>query len=131
MGFTTDGLTLVLNYAFTTETVSRPTAWKMALHTGDPGADGSANEVDTGTDADYVRQSVTFAAESGGRCLNNLAASWTVNSGSAGYTVTHATVWDVTGTPVCLMSGELTVHKTLAASDVQTFSVGQIVAAID
>ena len=50
----------LLKWLFTGDTLgTRPTSWYVSLHTGDPTADGSANEV---TDANYARQSATFTA---------------------------------------------------------------------
>lgn len=132
-GLTNHGEDLLCTWLFTTTAATRPTAWYVALHTGDPGEVGSANEVVVGTDADYVRKSVTFAdpVASSGQVLSNASVSWTVNSGSAGYTVTHASIWDASTAGNCLMKGQLPVSRTLAASGVLTFAIGEIIAAMD
>jgi hypothetical protein len=121
---------LALNFLFNTETATRPTAWYVALHDGDPG-DTGANEITTSEDADYARKSVTFGAASGGQCLSASQVSWTVNSGSAGFTVTHASIWDAATSGNCLIAGELAVHRTLAANGVLTFEIGEIIATAD
>ena len=57
---------LVLTWLLTATAATRPSAWYVALHTGDPGETGASNEVVVGTDADYVRKAITFADGSGG-----------------------------------------------------------------
>jgi hypothetical protein len=121
---------LLLDWMFTAGTADRPAAWYVALHTGDPGETG-ANEVLVATDADYVRKSVTFGAASGGANASTSQVSWTVNSGSAGYTVTHASIWDASTSGNCLISGILASSRTLAALGVLTFEIGEVIAALD
>lgn len=130
---TNHGEDLLVTWMFTATAVTRPTTWFVALHTADPGEVGSADEVTTGTDADYVRKSITFAnpVASSGQVLSDASVSWTVNSGSAGYTVTHASIWDASTAGNCLMKGQLPVSRTLAASGVLTFAIGEVIAAMD
>lgn len=128
---TNHGENLGLNFLFNTETVTRPTAWYVALHTEDPTEAGNVGEVVTGTDADYVRKSITFGAESGGQVLSTNQVSWTVNSASAGYTVTHISICDAASAGNVIAKGALLASRTLAANDVLTFNVGEIVASLD
>jgi hypothetical protein len=112
-----------IKYAFTTESMSaRPTSWKIGLHTGDPTQNGSANEVTTGLDAAYVRQTATWT-----RTLGQVANAALINFPvtAATYTVTYITVWDNTGT-VCLYVGALSLAKLLAVGDTFSFPVGQL-----
>lgn len=101
-----------------------------ALHTGDPGEDASANEVTTTLDADYVRKTVTMGAATLGigKSVSTTAVSWTVAAGSAGYTVTHLSLWNGTDS---LFKGELLTPVILAAGEVYTIPVGLIVATLD
>ena len=122
---------LVLTWLLTATAATRPSAWYVALHTGDPGETGAANEVLVATDADYVRKAITFAGGSGGQSLSTLEVSWTVNSASAGYTVTHASVHDALSAGKCLFKGPLLASRALIANGVLTFSVGEIVATAD
>jgi len=105
----------------------------VALHTADPGEDGSTGEVDVGTDADYVRKAVTFGAATlgVGQSVNTSAVSWTVNSSSGGYTVTHGSIWDAASGGNCLYKAQLAVPKALVADEVFTMAVGEIIAALD
>ena len=124
---------LLLDWMFTADAptaAARPTAWYVALHTGDPGETG-ANEVLVATDADYVRKAVTFGAASSGANASTAQVSWTVDAASAGYTVTHASIWDAETAGNCLISGALTSPRTLAALGVLTFEIGEVIAALD
>jgi hypothetical protein len=131
--FTNFGKDLVASWLFDTAAVTRPTAWFVALHTGDPGATGASNEVLVATDADYIRKAVTFAAVSAGtgQCLSDGAVSWTVNGASAGYTVTWASIWDAATVGNCIIKGQLPVARVLAAGGVLTFAIGEVIGAIE
>lgn len=58
-----------------------------SLHTGNPGAAGTANEV---TDASYSRQSTTFGSASGG-IVTGTQCTFAVSTST---TVTHVCRWD-------------------------------------
>ena len=124
---------LLLTWLFTASSATRPSAWYVALHTGDPGETGASSEVVVGTDADYVRDQITFddPVASSGQVLSDVAVSWTVDAVSAGYTVTHVSIWDAVTAGNCLMKGALPVPRALAANQVLTFSIGDIIAALD
>jgi hypothetical protein len=131
MSFTNFGEDLLLKWAFTDSAVTRPTTWFVALHEGDPGETGVDNEVVVGTDADYVRKAVTFADPVDGQALSDSAVSWTVEAGSAGYTVTHGSIWDAATDGNCLIKGQLPVARALVAGGILTFNVGEVIAALD
>lgn len=122
---------LALDWLLTTGAATRPTTWFIALHTGDPGETGDANEVLVATDADYVRKSITFNAASAGQSTSAAQVSWTVNSGSSGYTVTHISVCESSTAGNVLFKGALLVPRALVANSVLTFNTGDIVAALD
>jgi hypothetical protein len=122
---------LLLDWMMTTASVVRPTGWHVALHTANPGETGASAEVTTGTDSDYVRKSITFGASASGQSESAGAVSWTVNAASAGYTVSHISVWDAATSGNCLLKGALPVPRALVANQVLTFSIGDIIAALD
>ena len=64
--------TEVLDFAFTTGTATRPTAWYVALYTAATGEGGGGTEVSTGG---YARQSVTFSV-SGNTASNTSAVEY-------------------------------------------------------
>lgn len=122
---------LLLTWLFTTDPATRPTGWHVSLHTADPGETGSSAEVTVGTDASYARKSITFDTAASGAIPSDAAVTWTVNAGSAGYTVSHIAIWDAATSGNCLMKGPLPVARALSASQVLTFSAGDIVATLD
>lgn len=97
-GWTSYGSGLLLDWLLTGDAITRPTAWWAALHLGDPGDDGEANEVQAGDDPDYARQLITFAAAASiagsiTYTKNDIAAIWVPGDG-ANFTATHLTIKD-------------------------------------
>ena len=96
----------------------------LALHTTDPGEDGSGAEV-TGGSGPYSRKSITFAAAQSPAGTISMSAvthpSGIDFSGMPGCTVTHVALWDDTGASGhagnCLWSGALTSSRTVTAGD--------------
>lgn len=121
---------LVLNWLLTTGAVTRPTTWFVALHLDDPGETG-ANEVTTSQDADYVRKSVTFGSASSGASTNTTTATWTVNAGSAGFTIRGVSIWDASTAGNCLASGLLYSDHAVVAGSVVSFNSGDLTVALD
>jgi hypothetical protein len=131
-GLTEYGMQLFLNWLLTTESVTRPTAWYASMHTADPGTAGSANELTTGVDANYVRKSLTFANPSsitgkGTECRNNSAVSWTPAGGSS-YTTTHFGIFNAlsSGTSLCNVAAKSprSSSGTIALSENQISLLG-------
>lgn len=122
---------LLLSWLFTTDSVTRPTTWYVALHVDDPTETGTEDELTTSEDADYVRKAITLDTPSDGQSLSDSAVSWTVNSGSAGYTVAYASIWDASTSGNCLMKGQLLVPRVMVADGVLTFNIGEIIAILD
>lgn len=115
---------LLLDFAMTSGSATRPTAWYVALYTAAPDDTGGGTEVSTGG---YARQSVTFAAASspGGTTSNNNVVSFTASG--AGYgTVSHIGIFDNVSGGNLLWHGSMTASKTVADGDTLEFSVGNI-----
>jgi hypothetical protein len=108
---------VILDYLFTAAAVTRPVAWKLSLHTADPGASGAANELTTGVDADYVQKAVSLSAAAtlvDTETRNSTAALWIPAVGSV-YDVTHICVKDdATGNSLAVNA--LTAPKSSSAS---------------
>jgi hypothetical protein len=82
----------------------------LQLHTGDPGAAGTAN-----VSAETDRVSPTFAAPSGGS-VTAPAVSWAAwNAGTE--TITHVSLWDASTAGNFKMSAALTVPKDVENGD--------------
>lgn len=115
---------LLLDFAMTTGSATRPTAWYVALYTAAPDDTGGGTEVSTGG---YARQSVTFGAASspGGTTSNSNTVSFTASG--AGYgTVSHIGIFDNVSGGNLLWHGSMTASKTVADGDTLEFSIGNI-----
>ena len=132
-GLTNAGEDLLVTWMFTDTAVTRPTGWFVALHTGDPGEDGSANEVLVANDADYTRKTVTFAdpVAGSGMCLSEGQVSHTPAVAASPYTVTHASIWTLASGGICLIKGALPIPRTISNAAPLTFEIGEIIAAMD
>lgn len=116
---------LLLNYLMTATSVTRPTAWYVALYTGAPSDSGGGTEV---SGSGYSRQSVTWATATGagGTTSNTNAPSFTASGGAFG-TVTHIGIHSASsGSGNLLWHGAMTASKTIADGDTLEFSIGNI-----
>lgn len=104
-------------------------AAELQLHTGDPGADGTANVALQADDSTpVVRKAVTFGsptnADGGGRQVASDAdVTWSGAEIPAGRQITHATIWSDGGDGEML--GALAATKT-TGSDGVTFEAGNV-----
>jgi hypothetical protein len=115
---------LLLDWAMTTGSATRPTAWYVGLFTAAPSDSGGGTEVSTGG---YTRQAVTFdaATSPGGTTSNTAAVSFTASG--AGYgTVTHIGIFTAATAGNLLWHGSMTASKTVADGDTLEFSIGNI-----
>jgi hypothetical protein len=90
----------------------------VKLHTGDPGAAGTAN-----ASAVTTRNALTLAAASGGSCALSSLAAFAM---TATETITHVSLWDAASSGTFIASGALTASKTVASGDslsLTTFTV--------
>jgi hypothetical protein len=112
----------VLNHMLRATASTAPAGTFTKLHTGDPGAAGTANASSVTT-----RPTTTFAASSAGSCA--LAATfpaWTSWAGTSPETVTHFSIWDASTAGTFLCSLALTASRTVQTGDTLTWSSGSI-----
>ena len=107
--------THTLNYLFTSTSVTRPTAWYVALFTSNPAEDASGTEVSTSGTA-YARQSATFTV-SGNTASNSAAIEFPTATASYG-TVTHIGVYDAASAGNLIAYAALTTSKAIDTGDV-------------
>ena len=107
--------THALNYLFTATSVTRPTAWYIALFTSNPAEDASGTEVSTSGTA-YARQSATFTV-SGNEATNSAAIEFPTATASYG-TVTHIGVFDAASAGNLIAYAALTTSKAIDTGDV-------------
>lgn len=87
------------------------------LHTGDPGASGTANVSSTTT-----RQAVNFLAASAGSQSITGTTQWTSWAGTNGEVVTHISLWGASSAGTFYYSVALTASKTVNTGDTLTLS---------
>lgn len=87
------------------------------LHTGDPGASGTANVSSTTT-----RQAVNYAAASAGSQAITGTTQWTSWAGTNGEVVTHISLWGASTAGTFYYSVALTASKTVNTGDTLTLS---------
>lgn len=95
--------------------VAPTTPIKVALVTATGTATAAGTEVSGGS---YARQTITFAAATGGSISSNVALTYT---NMPACTVTGVDEWDSAGTAVRRWFGNLSASKTVNAGD--TFSI--------
>jgi len=115
MSFSDTFETHVLNYVFTATSVTRPTAWYLALFTSNPADDASGTEVSTSGTA-YARQSAAFTV-SGDTASNSAAIEFPTATASFG-TVSHVAVFDASTGGNMIAYAALTASKAIDTGDV-------------
>jgi hypothetical protein len=88
-----------------------PAALWVKLHTGDPGAAGTANAATNTT-----RQQATFGTVASAGAISNTAAiAWTSVAGTEDYT--HYSAWDASTAGVFQFSGVMTANAVVAGDE--------------
>jgi len=128
MSFSNTFETHVLNYVFTATSVTRPTAWYVALFTSNPAEDGSGTEVSTSGTA-YARRTVAFTV-SGNLATNNAAIEFPTATARFG-TVTHIGVFDASTSGNLIAYSALSASKAIATGDVFRIPTGDLDITLD
>jgi hypothetical protein len=113
--------TQLLKYALTTESLTRPTAWYVALFTTDPTDAGSGTEV-SGTS--YARQSVSFTVT--GDTASNSATVTFPAAGSNWGTITHVGIYDADSSGNLWFHGAVTTSKSIDTGDTFQITSGNL-----
>lgn len=122
----------IRKHIFRTGSFTKPSALYLALHTGDPGAAGSANEVSTGGGSSYVRAQLdpldaNWSAEATHGETKNLADITFPVPGANWGTITYMSIWDAASSGNCLMYGPLDASKNVNAGDpAPYFPIGEV-----
>ena len=121
MSFSNEFETRVLQWALTTGTPTRPTAWYVGLFTTDPTDAGTGTEVSGGS---YARTAVTFTV-SGDLATNSGAVEFPEATGTWG-TITHIGVYDASTSGNLVVHGALTASKAIASGDIFRIPAGDL-----
>lgn len=127
MSFSNTYETNVLKWAFTADSVTRPTSWYLGLFTANPDEDGSgATEVSGNA---YARKAVTFSV-SGNLATNTGAVEFDVATGAWGV-ISHVAVFDASTGGNQIAYAALTTSKDIQTGDVIRFPVGDVDITLD
>jgi hypothetical protein len=127
MSFSNTFETHVLQYVFTTTSVTRPTAWYVGLFTADPTDTGSGATEITGNN--YSRVSATFTV-SGNAATTSAAVEFAAATGSWG-TISHIGIFDAASGGNLIAHSALTASKAIASGDVFRIPTGDIDITLD
>ena len=127
MSFSNTFETHVLQYVFTTTSVTRPTAWYIGLFTADPTDTGSgATEISGNA---YARVSATFTV-SGNEATTSGAVEFAAATGSWG-TISHIGVFDASSGGNLIAHSALTASKAIGTGDVFRIPAGDLDITLD
>jgi len=118
--------TTTLQWLFTTTSVTRPTAWYLALYTVAPSDTGGGTEC-SGTS--YARQSFTMTV-SGNTATNGANIEFPV-AGSSWGTLVAGGVFDAATSGNLIAYGNLTTSKTIDTGDVFRIPAGDLDITLD
>lgn len=109
---------LALNFLFTTNTATRPTAWYVGLFTAAPSDTGGGTEVSGSAYARKVTGTIAVSGTSPTTATNSAAIEFAAASGGNWGTVTHAAIFDALTTGNMLAWAPLTTSRTINDGDV-------------
>lgn len=118
-GFIAATANSILDLIFRGTAWSAPAGAYLQLHTGAPGAAGTAN---VATETDRV-QGTFGSAASAGAISNTAALTWTGVAGSEDYT--HFSIWGAATSGTCYVTGTITANA-VSAGDTFTISIGDL-----
>lgn len=127
MSFSNTYETNVLTWTFTSDAVTRPTAWYLGLFTANPNEDGSGATEISGNN--YSRKAVTFTV-SGNLATNSGAVEFDAATGSWG-TISHVAVFDASSGGNQIAYAALTTSKAITTDDVLRFPAGDVDITLD
>lgn len=108
---------LVLNFLFTTNTATRPTAWYVGLFTGAPSDSGGGTEVSGSGYARKTTGTITVSG-TGTTATNSAAIEFDPASGGNWGTITHAAIFDASTSGNMLAWAPLTTQRIINDGDV-------------
>jgi hypothetical protein len=117
---------LVLNYVFTTNSVTRPTEWYVGLFTAAPSDSGGGTEV---SGFGYTREATGTLSVSGTsptNCTNNAAIEFDPATGGNWGTITHIAIFDAATSGNMLGWAQLTTSRTINDGDVLRIPAGDL-----
>ena len=117
---------LVLNWLFTTNSATRPTAWYIALFTAAPSDSGGGTEVSGYDYARVVTGEMTVSGTSPTNCTNSNAIEFPAANGGAWGTITHIAIFDASTSGHMLGWSSLPASRTITDGDILRIPAGNL-----
>jgi len=128
MSFTNTYENHVMQYVFTSGSVTRPTAWYIGLFTSDPTDTGSAGTEVSGSG--YARTAVTFSVTAD-TATNTAAVEFPAASGGNWGTISHIGVMTASSGGDMIVHSALTTSKAINDGDVFRIPTGDLDITLD
>ena len=117
---------LVLNYVFTTNAVTRPTAWYIGLFTAAPSDAGGGTEVTGNGYARVVTGTLSVSGTSPTNCTNDAAIEFAAASGGNWGTITHIAILTAITSGTMLGWAALTTSRVINDGDILRIPAGDL-----
>jgi hypothetical protein len=117
---------LVLNWLFTTNSATRPTAWYIGLFTAAPSDTGGGTEVSGNGYSRKATGTMSISGTSPTNCTNSAAIEFDAASGGNWGTVTHVAIFDASTSGNMLGWAQLTTSRTINDGDILRIPAGDL-----
>lgn len=117
---------LVLNWLFTTNSATRPTAWYVGLFTAAPSDSGGGTEVSGNGYARKETGTMSVSGTSPTNCTNSAAIEFDAASGGNWGTITHVAIFDASTSGNMLGWAALTTSRTINDGDILRIPAGDL-----
>lgn len=117
---------LALSYLFTTDSVTRPTAWYVGLFTAAPSDAGGGTEVTGNGYARVATGTITVSGSSPTLATNSAAIEFSAASGGNWGTIGWAAIFDASTSGTMLAWAPLTANRTINDGDVFRIPAGSL-----
>lgn len=117
---------LVLNWLFTTNSATRPTAWYVGLFTAAPSDSGGGTEVSGNGYARKATGTMSVSGTSPTNCTNSAAIEFDAASGGNWGTITHVAIFDASTSGNMLGWAALTTSRTINDGDILRIPAGDL-----
>jgi hypothetical protein len=117
---------LVLNWLFTTNSATRPTAWYVGLFTAAPSDTGGGTEVTGNAYARVATGTISVSGTSPTTATNSAAIEFAAASGGNWGTITHVAILDASSSGNMLGWAALSTSRTINDGDVLRIPAGDL-----
>lgn len=117
---------LTLKYLFTTDSVTRPTAWYVGLFTSAPSDAGGGVEVSGSAYARKATGTMSVSGTSPTNCTNDASIEFAAASGGNWGSITHVAIFDALTGGNMLGWAALTTGRTINDGDILRIPAGDL-----